>query len=143
MRKRAVVIVALVLTGCATITKGTTQVVAIDTPGAPGATCTIQTQSGPQMVVTPGSVTLSKSSNSLPISCTKQCYFTGSSIIASGTETMAAGNVLLGGVIGLGVDAASGAMNHYPDIVTVAMVPDQACRPPYQQPPPPHVGKTS
>ena len=41
---------------------------------------------------------------------------------------MAAGNVLLGGVIGLGVDAASGAMNKYPDLVTVAMVPDQACR---------------
>ena len=39
---------------------------------------------------------------------------------------MSAGNVLLGGVIGLGVDAASGAMNKYPDIVTVAMVPDTA-----------------
>jgi len=136
MRKRAVVIAALVLAGCATITKGTTQVVAIDTPGVAGATCTIQTQSGPQMVVTPGSVTLSKGSNALPISCTKECYLTGSSIIPSGTEAMAAGNVLLGGVIGLGVDAASGAMNKYPDMVTVAMIPDQACRQPAPPPPP-------
>jgi hypothetical protein len=40
---------------------------------------------------------------------------------------MAAGNVLLGGVIGLGVDAASGAMNKYPDMFTVAMMPDPAC----------------
>jgi len=41
---------------------------------------------------------------------------------------MAAGNVILGGVVGLGVDAMSGAMNKYPDIVTVTMMPDQACR---------------
>jgi hypothetical protein len=41
---------------------------------------------------------------------------------------MAAGNVILGGVVGLGVDAMSGAMNNkYPDMV-VAMTPDQACR---------------
>jgi hypothetical protein len=43
---------------------------------------------------------------------------------------MTAGNVVFGGIIGLGVDAASGAMNKYPDIVTVAMTPDQACRSP-------------
>ena len=30
---------------------------------------------------------------------------------------MAAGNVIFGGIIGLGVDAASGAMNKYPDVV--------------------------
>jgi len=121
---------ALTLTACATITRGTTQVVAVDTPGVPGATCTIQTQSGPQLVTTPGAVTLNKGSNALPIQCTKECYVTGSSIIPAGTETMAAGNVILGGVIGLGVDAASGAMNKYPDFVTVAMTPDPACRQP-------------
>lgn len=124
----AVLAPLLCLAGCATITKGTTQIVAIDTPGVPGATCTIQTQAGPQQVVTPGSVTLSKGSNALPIQCTKQCYIAGASIIPSGTEAMTAGNVIFGGVIGLGVDAASGAMNKYPDIVTVAMSPDPACQ---------------
>jgi hypothetical protein len=121
-------ILFLVLAGCATITKGTTQAVAIDTPGVPGATCTIQTQSGPQIVQTPGTVTLAKGSAALPIQCTKECYLEGSSIIPSGTEAMTAGNVIFGGIVGLGVDAASGAINKYPDIVTVAMVPDQACR---------------
>jgi len=132
LRHIALIACAALLGACATITKGTSQVVAVDTPGVPGATCTIQTQSGPQVVVTPASVNLSKGSNALPIQCTKECYVTGSSIIPSGTEAMAAGNVLLGGVIGLGVDAASGAMNKYPDIVTVAMMPDSACR---MQPP--------
>jgi hypothetical protein len=127
MRKFIVLAFALVLVGCATITKGTTQTIAIDTPGVPGATCTIQTQTGPRGVTTPGNVVLDKTASPLPITCTKECYIAGSSIIPSGTETMAAGNVLLGGVIGLGVDAATGAMNKYPDLVTVAMTPDASC----------------
>jgi hypothetical protein len=134
LRYVTVIACAILLVACATITKGTSQVVAVDTPGVPGAMCTITTQSGPRVVMTPGSVDLSKGSNALPIQCTKECYVTGSSIIPSGTETMTAGNVLFGGVIGLGVDAASGAMNKYPDMVTVAMTPDPACRaapPPY------------
>ena len=127
MRKLMILAFALALGGCATITKGTTQTVAIDTPGVPGATCTIQTQSGPRGVVTPGPVVLDKGSSPLPITCTKECYLAGSSIIPSGTEAMTAGNVVFGGLVGLGVDAASGAMNKYPDIVTVAMTPDPAC----------------
>ena len=62
----------------------------------------------------------------------------GSSIVPVNTEAMAAGNVILGGVIGLGVDAATGAMNKYPDVVTVSMTPDPSCRqPPPSRPPPP------
>ena len=132
MRRIIILAFALLLVGCATITKGTTQTIAIDTPGVPGATCTIQTQSGPRGVTTPGSVNLDKGSSPLPITCIKDCYVMGSSIIPSNTEAMAAGNVIFGGFIGLGVDAATGAMNKYPDIVTVAMMPDPACR----QPPP-------
>lgn len=132
MRKFAILAFALVLVGCATITKGTTQTIAIDTPGVPGATCTIQTQSGPRGLMTPGNVTLDKGSSALPITCTKECYVMGSSMIPSNTETMAAGNIILGGVIGLGVDAATGAMNKYPDLVTVAMIPDPACGSPRQ-----------
>lgn len=128
MNKKLIAAALAVLVGaCATITKGTTQNVAIDTPGVPGAYCTIQTQSGPQLVTTPGSAVLAKGSSALPIQCTKECYIAGSSIIPSGTEAMAAGNVVFGGIIGLGVDAASGAMNKYPDIVTVAMTPDPKC----------------
>ena len=127
----------MTLAGCATITKGTSQIIAVDTPGVPGATCTITTQSGPQPVITPGTITLAKGSSALPISCTKECYVSGQSIIPSNAEAMSAGNVIFGGVVGLGVDAMSGAMNKYPDMVTVAMTPDPACRrAPLAQPPP-------
>jgi hypothetical protein len=129
MRGFVVLACAFLLFGCATITKGTTQTVAVDTPGVPGATCTIQTQNGPRVVTTPGNVVLDRGSSPLPIQCTKECYVIGSSIIPSNTEAMAAGNVIFGGFIGLGVDAATGALNKYADIVTVAMTPDPACRP--------------
>lgn len=132
---------ALLLVACATITKGTTQTIAVDTPGVPGANCTITTQSGPQVVQTPATVALKKGSDPLPILCVKECYVNGQSVIPSNAESMAAGNVIFGGVIGLGVDAASGALNKYPDLVTVSMSPDYsspdpACRsigrpPPY------------
>jgi hypothetical protein len=143
MGKTAIFAVALLLVGCATITKGTSQLVAIDTPGVPGASCTISTSSGPQLVTTPGTVTLAKGSSSLPIQCTKECYVTGSSIIPSNAEAMSAGNVIFGGVIGLGVDAVSGAMNKYPDQVTVSLSPDPACRQPSPAATPPTRRHTS
>jgi hypothetical protein len=123
---------AAFLVACATITKGTTQTIAVDTPGVPGATCTLSTQAGPQVVTTPGTVSLKKGADPVPIMCTKECYVNGQSIIPSNAESMAAGNVIFGGVIGLGVDAASGALNKYPDMFTVSMAPDPACR---QEPP--------
>lgn len=85
---------------------------------------------------------MSKSSNALPIECVKPCYVNSVNYITPGAEIMTAGNVIFGGVVGLGVDAASGAMNHYPDTVTVAMQPDPACHGPAPPPPrkrPPHV----
>ena len=42
-------------------------------------------------------------------------------------EGKAAGNVIVGGVIGLGVDAATGAMNKYADRTTIVMIPVQGC----------------
>jgi len=126
---RLVVLIALALSAvaCATITKGTTQVVAIDTPGAPGAACIVSTPAGPQELMTPGTITLAKSSNSLPVRCTKACHQEGVGVLASGVEVMSAGNLIVGGVVGIGIDAASGAMHKYPDQISVMMIPIPGC----------------
>ena len=63
------------------------------------------------MVQTPANITLPKSKHNVTASCTAQCYSPGVSTLASHTEVMTAGNVAFGGLIGLGIDAASGAMN--------------------------------
>lgn len=70
---------------------------------------------------------LPKSKHNVAVSCTAQCYGPGVATLASHTEAMAAGNVIFGGIIGLGVDAASGAMNTYDPGVEVIMTPVPGC----------------
>jgi hypothetical protein len=127
MRIFVVFALSLSVVACATITRGTTQLVAVDTPGVAGATCTVATASGPQTIATPGTVTLAKASAALPVRCTKECYQDGAGVIASSIEPMAAGNLIVGGVGGIAVDAISGAMNKYPDQVSIPMVPIPGC----------------
>ena len=127
---RPLSVCALVLmTGCATIVKGTTQNVAIETPGVEGAECELSSPDiGTKTVVTPATLELEKSQHNVSVTCRKRCYQDGVGVIASYTEGMAAGNVVIGGVIGLGVDAATGAMNKYADRTSILMVPVQGCR---------------
>jgi hypothetical protein len=75
------------------------------------------------MVQTPANITLPKSKHNVAVSCTAQCYSPGVSTLASHTEVMTAGDVVFGGLIGLGIDAASGAMNTYDPNVEVIMSP--------------------
>lgn len=49
-------------------------------------------------------------------------------------EGMAMGNIVAGGVIGLGVDAATGAMNKYAPQADIIMTPDGSCAAPKAEP---------
>jgi hypothetical protein len=118
------------LAACATITKGTTQAVSVTTPGAPGAVCTLTSGGigGAKTLTTPATIVLEKSQDNIQVVCKKECFQDGVGIIPSHTETMTAGNIVAGGVIGLGVDAASGAMNRYNADNQFAMVAIPGCR---------------
>lgn len=119
---------ALALAACATIVKGTTQTVSVNTPGVPGSMCTLSSPGiGTKYVQTPGSITLEKSKDNITVRCTKECYIDGIGVIASNFQALTAGNIIVGGVIGLGVDAASGAMNEYAPDIQVMMQPDPKC----------------
>lgn len=125
---------AISIGACATIVKGTSQTIAIDTPGVPGANCTLTSGAvGSRLVVTPGTTSVEKSKEAINVRCTKECYLDGAGVIASNFQAMSAGNIIAGGVIGLGVDAASGAMNEYAPQTQILMTPDPACR---REPPP-------
>ena len=129
MRSLILCFSVIVIAGCATIVKGTTQMVAIDTPGAPGASCELSSPGiGSRSVVTPATIELDKSQHNIAVTCRKACFQDGVAMIPSYTEGMAAGNVIAGGVIGLGVDAATGAMNKYADRTSITMIPIQDCR---------------
>ncbi len=123
------ILLLVLLAGCATITRGTTQTIAIHTPGAPGARCMLSSSSIPsQTVVTPATITVEKGMDSIAVRCSKDCFQDGSGVVLSSMEAMTAGNLLVGGVIGLGVDAASGAMNKYSPETGIFMVPIPGCR---------------
>lgn len=94
-----------------------------------GSKCALNSSAiGSIQIVTPANVSLQKGSEAISVRCSKECYQDGVGTIASNTEAMAAGNIVAGGIIGLGVDAATGAMNKYTDQNQITMVPIQGCR---------------
>jgi hypothetical protein len=120
--------ISILFAGCSTIVKGTEQQVSVNTPGVPGAMCQLQSPAiGMRMVQTPANIVLPKSRHKVAVSCTAQCHSPGVGTLGSHTEVMTAGNVIFGGIIGLGVDAASGAMNKYDPGVEVMMTPVPGC----------------
>lgn len=119
-------IALLFLPACATITQGSTDTVTVDTR-PPGAVCTI-TQNGQTVAVinpTPGSMVVPKSKNDLAVDCEKDGFNRSAGLLASEFEAMTFGNIIFGGVVGVAVDAASGALNEYPPIITLTLQPEE------------------
>lgn len=112
--------------GCATITKGTTQTVTVSTDPA-GAVCTLTRDSKPLAIInpTPGSMPVEKGMGAVAIVCKRQGYLDSAGTMTSQFQAMTFGNILFGGLIGIAVDAASGAMHEYPAMVTITMIPEE------------------
>ena len=105
--------------GCATIVNGKTQDIAIAT-NPPGATCYID--SG-QTVVTPSSVNLRRNKDYV-LTITKDGYQPQTVPLTSVMSGWMAGNILLGGIIGGGIDAATGAAwTITPEKVNINLIP--------------------
>lgn len=114
------------ISGCATITKSSSQTVTIDTR-PPGATCSL-TRGGKRFAIvnpTPGAISVEKSSDAISISCTKEGYLETAGTLESSFQAMTFGNILFGGLIGVAVDAASGAMHEYKPLITITLIPKE------------------
>lgn len=70
---------------------------------------------------TPGSIRLDKSKNDLSVTCTKEGFQTATVAHAPSFGAATFGNIIAGGVIGVVVDAASGANYTYPDDIRIEM----------------------
>lgn len=103
-----------VLSGCATITTGTTQSILVDTTPT-GAVCRFSRSDREIGVVnpTPGMFLVQKSGEPLSIICTKSGYYPNTGVLRADFEPMVFGNILFGGIVGIVVDAASGADRKY------------------------------
>ena len=116
-------IIAVNLIGCASIVSGTDQAISVETwqegNEIEGTHCELKNKKGEYKVVAPATVMVQRSSDDLIIACRKEDLPKGLARADSGLNSAVFGNILLGGLIGLGVDAATGALNEYPDLIVI------------------------
>jgi hypothetical protein len=117
------VLIALTFTlpGCAAIVDGRKQEVQVQTPGIGCAQCQLSNSKGTyQSSCTPQKVTVKRAYGPLSVSCQAPGW-SGKSESESKVKGWFFGNILLGGLIGMGIDAATGAAYDYPDTIQVQM----------------------
>ncbi len=120
--KVLVLLPLLVLPACATLVNGSSQNVTVSTT-PPGASCTLD-RIGARLgaiTPTPGSVRVDKSKNDLTVTCSKEGFQTATVTHSPHFSGATFGNIIAGGVIGVVVDASTGANYTYPDNVEVAL----------------------
>lgn len=120
----AVAITATCLSGCGTITQGTSQNITI-TSVPPGGHCDL-TRKGEHVATldaTPGVVKVDKTKNDILLTCKLTGYQDASTNLESGYGAGTFGNIILGGGIGWAIDSATGADNKYPSSANVQFVP--------------------
>jgi uncharacterized protein YceK len=119
----------LALSGCATIVKGTSQSISVSSPPASGAQCTLTNSQGTWYVTTPGNAEVHKTKTDLTIACKKDGFADATKTITPDFNKTTFANVIAGGIIGVGVDAASGANYEYPQSIEVPMTAATAAAP--------------
>lgn len=124
-RLAATLAVAGMLSACSTLITGTTQTVTVDTPLLTGAKCSLtdMQKRSYHVTTTPASLVVEKGDGPMTIVCEKDGYEKTTALIDEEFAGATLGNILIGGGIGLLVDAASGAAQRYPDKLVVWMKP--------------------
>jgi hypothetical protein len=137
VRVALVIVLAVSCGGCATVIRGTTDQVGFNsTPSG----AEVHTSNG-LGCVTPCTLTVKKNEEFVATfekpGFAPQQIPVARQVVGAGVAATA-GNVLIGGVIGLGVDAVTGAgFEHTPNPVTVVLEPDKPPPPMAQHRPPP------
>ena len=112
------------LSACATVTSGTDHTLLVESDPA-GAACMLRRDGANIGAVnpTPSAIRISKSRHDITVNCEKAEHEPTSRTVAAGFQAMTLGNVLIGGVVGLAADLASGAAITYPESVKVVLWP--------------------
>lgn len=114
------------ISGCATIVKGSTQPLTVQTE-PDGANCelTREGQTIGAINPTPGTVQIDKTKSDIEITCKKKGFSNAVVTVSSTFQSWTVGNILIGGLIGIAIDASSGAINEYPSSVELKLIPDK------------------
>ena len=118
--KKVLIFISLLilLSNCASITESKNQSMSVNTGEVTGAMCTLSNSKGSYYVnSTPGSVMVRNACDQLTVTCKKEGYVpvnAAAGSIQDKSKSMAWGNILFGGIIGIAVDRQTGAGCTYP-----------------------------
>lgn len=120
--KYTLILFALFLVSCASITSGTTQTLTVNTT-PDGASCALIREG---IVIgrispTPGSVLVKKDKHDITVECEKAGYQKATFLNKSGIQDATWGNIVLGGGIGWAIDSAAGADNKYTEVMNISL----------------------
>lgn len=124
MRLLLVFLFVLCLPACATVVEGTSQTVMVSTTPA-GAACSVERE-GVQigaLRATPEAIRVERSKNSFSVHCSRPGYQDAAATGIPHFNGMTFGNVLVGGLVGMAVDLATGANFTYPSDLRLDLQP--------------------
>lgn len=105
------------------------QEISVDTPGVPGATCTLRSVViGTQVVKTPAKIRVERSAEHITALCRKECFQDGSGLIEAYPDPAAARQRTASGVAQGSTDAAGETSRYIPEN-HIRMVPIPGCQP--------------
>lgn len=112
----------LSLSGCATIIKGQSQEISIDTGNECDARCTLNNDKGTWHVdSTPAKVSVSRDAGDLTVSCQNAKKYGQKIVSSSATPELLGNAVLPGSVLTTAIDVASGSAFDYPEKIEVKL----------------------
>ena len=119
MKKLALVVAVLNLTGCASMFTGTTSTINV-TSTPTGADCDLAGHG----VHTPGNIVISKSPDDITANCQKEGYLAGSTRVESSFNpvTLVDTLLMLPGVLAYIIDFSTGAAFEYPEQVSINLI---------------------
>ena len=122
MKFVSIIILSLIISGCASTMSGNSQPVTVSS-NVDGARCTLTNEKGSWSLQTPGSAVVTNSRENLSVRCEKKGYESAVVSVPSKHKDSATwGNVVLGGGIGYIWDRKTGAAFIYPSTINMSLI---------------------
>jgi hypothetical protein len=122
LSRLTLVSLVMILSGCASIIEGRSEQILVNT-SPDGASCSFVRNNEPIGTVTPtpNSIMIEKTKYDIMIKCNKPGYDEATYFGKSGIDDWVFGNILFGGLIGWGIDSATGSDNYYDTPINITL----------------------
>ena len=125
----AILLTATMLSGCASIVKGSRQTINISTSNGKQADAIVTTSTGQQNVVLPQAVPVKTANVDITVNIKEtKCNNSSTTVIPSRLHPWFWGNVIIGGLLGSTTDSVTGSMWSYDESVIVNVTEKDSCK---------------